>query len=400
MGYQHKGGRQLETAAIKNVLDYYTIAAPHTGKPYSEALLFGIGGGIGISYFVFDYEAENFTSLFIGTRITTHESDAPHFVQTICDRIGLTTKLQHSTSESAAEKALCKSIAEGQPVMAWVDGALLPYYGTPSAYHPLIVYSINDDKVQIGDLYKQPLTITLSQLAAARQGGEVKRMRSMTLSREATPIRIEEAIQQGLHDCIHQMREGFGPANFASNVGLKALPKWADLLVNTKDKRGWPQMFPAGRKLYDALFDVYNQIEHRGSGGSAFRDLFADFLSEASVILNRSDFDVLIEQFRKSARQWGELADALLPNGIPEFSEAKQLANRKRKLFDQKGLDPAREITEINAQLAELRARMDTEFPLDAGEVHDLLHRLRDHVLNIQRTEANAIATLELYLRA
>ena len=51
-GYDHFGGRHAESAAVANVLAFRGVLAPHTKEPFSEALLFGIAGGIGCGYFV------------------------------------------------------------------------------------------------------------------------------------------------------------------------------------------------------------------------------------------------------------------------------------------------------------------------------------------------------------
>ena len=48
-------GRHWETGSIHNALAMQGIKAPHTGKPYSEAFLLGVSGGIALGYFLFEY---------------------------------------------------------------------------------------------------------------------------------------------------------------------------------------------------------------------------------------------------------------------------------------------------------------------------------------------------------
>ena len=50
------GGRYWDTASIRNALDYQGAKAPHTGQPYTEAMLLGISGGIAFGYFTFHYD--------------------------------------------------------------------------------------------------------------------------------------------------------------------------------------------------------------------------------------------------------------------------------------------------------------------------------------------------------
>ena len=54
--YSHFTGRHWETGTVCNYLAYQGITAPHTGQPYSEALLLGVSGGVVMGYFTFAYE--------------------------------------------------------------------------------------------------------------------------------------------------------------------------------------------------------------------------------------------------------------------------------------------------------------------------------------------------------
>src|SRR5688572_8764810 len=73
-GWNLFDGINSETASLRKLLAY-------AGAPLSEELLFGIGGGIGCSYFVFEYPG--FKNLFIGSRLLTKTSDFP---TAICER--------------------------------------------------------------------------------------------------------------------------------------------------------------------------------------------------------------------------------------------------------------------------------------------------------------------------
>ena len=54
--YNHFGGRHWETGSVHNYYAYRGVTAPHTGEPYSEALLMGVSGGAVMGYFAFAYE--------------------------------------------------------------------------------------------------------------------------------------------------------------------------------------------------------------------------------------------------------------------------------------------------------------------------------------------------------
>jgi hypothetical protein len=393
-GFAPAGGRQIEVAALRKVLAHLGVVAPHNRQPLGEALLFGIGGGIGSGYFV--YESGDYTALYLATRITTEESARPGFVLQICERLGVETTIQQSSSAAAAERKLTQALAAGQPPIVWVDPRKLPYYGTPSAFHTLVAYGLDvGGHVHVADRCGPPLALDPGALAEARQGEGAIKFRALLLDPPTQPIDLARAVRAGIVDCCAQMRDGFGPANFSSNFGLRALEKWAALLTNPKDKRGWPAFCPAGRRLFAALTSAFDQIENRGNGGSALRELYADFLDEAEGILKLPALVGVAERFRASAGLWNQLAVALLPESVPLFRETRQLQVRKRALFEQQGAAANDERRLIEQRLVEIAAYVAELFPLGDADVAALRAELRERVLAIHALESEAVAELE-----
>src|SRR6266851_9255758 len=58
----HFPGNVPATTALRVLLAHAGVRAPRTDEPFSEALLFGIAGGIGVGVFQFVYEKEDFAS--------------------------------------------------------------------------------------------------------------------------------------------------------------------------------------------------------------------------------------------------------------------------------------------------------------------------------------------------
>jgi len=400
-GYKHFGGRQVEAAALKNVLAYLGVTAPHTGQPFTDALLFGLGGGLGLGYFV--YASAGYTALFVATRITTEETKQPGFLQATTERLGGKLTVQKSSNAPGVERKIKQALAEGRPPIVWVNPQGLPYPGTPYGYHPLVVFGIDEEggEVHLADRSAKAVTISQAEFVSAQQGGDPPRFRTVLVAMPRPPksAGLKAAVRQGLRDTCEQMQNGFGPKNFRSNFGLSALEKWANLLADPKDARGWPKFFPPGPRLYQALTATFDQIENRGGGGSALRGLYADFLDEAASILRKAALNNVAGQFRESERLWGRLSAALLPDSVPLLKEAKRLMVKRRTLFEKKGLAARDEIRAADARLAEIRARMDYEFPLSAGEAADLLANLRERVLSIHAAEAEAIRALKKLAR-
>ena len=131
--FKQFGGQHTEVCALKNTLKQLAVVAPHTGQPYTEELLFGIGGGIGFAYFLF--EKSGLHPIHLGTRIHTKETDKPDFLQMITSRIGARLRLQNSSSSTAAAANLKRQLADGHTPIVFVDPVRLPYLGLNAALH-------------------------------------------------------------------------------------------------------------------------------------------------------------------------------------------------------------------------------------------------------------------------
>ena len=64
----HFPGSIPGVTALRILLAHAGIRDPRTNQPFSEAMTFGIAGGIGIGVFAFYYEKEDFASFFIAGR--------------------------------------------------------------------------------------------------------------------------------------------------------------------------------------------------------------------------------------------------------------------------------------------------------------------------------------------
>ena len=396
--YKEFGGRHAETAALAHTLNYMGITAPDSGLPFSEALLFGIGGGIGAGYFV--RHAREQITLHLATRIITQESTLPGFLHTICTRLSLSAQVQQAPSVAGAEKKLQQALSLVLPILVWADPRLLPYYGTPSAYHALVVYGLDtrQDIVYISDRSMLPLLLTRGELSVARQSLEVRRFRSLLIEPRAVVPRVDVAVRQGLNDYVTQMRHGFGPAEHDTGTGLKALERWAERLVVAGNPRGWLQLFPPGPRMYDVLVSAYDQIENRGAAGSALRGLFADFLVEAAELLGRPGLKAAAESAQAAAQRWTELSAALLPGELPVFAEARWITTRRRTLFEEHGRAADAEIHTLDTRLAELRTAVAAGVGLSPAEAGDLLSNARERVLAVLKAEEELVGAVETAL--
>ena len=393
--------RQSEAGALQAALAYLDVRAPHSGRPFSEALLFGLGGGIGFSYFVFEYKAARVKTLTLGTRITTlEEASRPQFVQTICARIGAPLRVIQSASPASADRGVRQALGEGSPPLVWVDLGGAPYRFPPTAeYAAAVVYGWVDDRILLAGRSRKPLPFRRKSFEAARRSIGVPKARAVVVQAPDRVPNLAASILDAVRETRDQMARGIDVGSFRGNFGLAALEKWAGLLTDDRDRKGWPRFFPAGRDLLAALLAVFVQIELRGRGGGAFRSLYADFLEEAAEAGRRRRLREAVEPFRLSARAWHNLARAALPNSVPPLRQLRELTAAHEALLARQGAAGLEQANQVAEQARRLRRTLEEPFPMAAADVLDLLSDLRRRVLRIHALEAAALQALRAALR-
>jgi hypothetical protein len=389
-------GRSFETGTICNALACRRVVAPHTEKPYSEAFLFGVGGGIAFGYMVFQYKG--------GTpylALLTRNTFKPF--QTVIDRLGIIQETKETTDPKRGLANLIETLEAGSAAVVWADIFSLSYPNLPPnpniwAMMPMLVHAYDGHSFSVADRSKVSLKVPAEELMAARGRVKKDRFRVATLS-PPDPKKLPEAVIAGIRQCIGLFNGTGAPRGHADNFGFAGYLKWADMLVNTRNKQSWTRVFPAGADLFQALVGrtaqpgIFIWIMTWGAAPGAERGLFADFLEEAAQILNKPKLRPIADRFREAADLWRQLAEAALPG--PVLQETGKLLIRQRELFIEKGQAAADERREIRARLeknAEAAAAM-----LDpSGEsVRGLKSELRDRVLSIHNAERGAMSALE-----
>lgn len=386
---KHVAGRQPESATLRNVLIQRDAC---TSDLCTEEILFGLGGGIGCAYFLFDMHGGH--PVYIGYRIHAKEGDTPYFTLQMTEGWGATAEVRHSSSPSAATKSLVKILNEGFTPIVWVEVTKLPYMflsGNPLAYHQVVVYGMEGDDVLVGDLGDSVIRMSMEELTEARNSNYAPRFRTVVISEATAKPQLRETLSDRIRVTCSQMLEGLGIANF----GLAALNKWAQMLTNTKNKKGWPNCFPGGPPLHGAMSSVFAQIELRGYGGSAFRGLYADFLDQAAGVLKKSALKKVAEQFRESEASWRAISEAALPDSIPLFKETRDALTRRSVLIRKPRTTAIdKELESLRGRLKQLRERSAKELSLSKADTLDLFGAVSKRVLETEKIERAAFTAL------
>lgn len=388
----HFPGNIPATTVLRTLLTQAGVRAPHTGEPYTEAMLFGIAGGIGAGVFSFVYEKEDFASFFVAAR--HNWQDDLGYLGDACRRFQLEPVVRETSGAKGAEKQLREALAAG-PCAAWVDMVLLPHRGLPAifsggGYHVITVYRIDEEAgtALIGDLADEPISISLEDLAKARDRIKKQKNRLLSIAPGAGSRDLATLVREGLSNC-HAGRPGIG-AKVMVNFTLEAFRVWGNRMHGSKDKESWEQVFPRGKRLWTGLNAIYDGIENYGTGGGLCRPVFAEFLFEAAEATGVDALRALGERYEDLGRRWSALADAALPDQVPAFHEAKQLLTRKAELTNAGGDTPLEEVREAWKRLGELRSQACAEFPLTEAECADLRAGLKARILELYEGEVAA----------
>jgi hypothetical protein len=377
-------GTRRETAVIRNVLAYQ-------GHDLSEAMIFGISGGIVAGYFAFEY-----TGVPPYVHFLTRNTFDP--MERVIDALGIDAPIEQTGSAKKAVDNIRRHLKAGQPIIAWADQVSLDYTNVRGGddmwfMEPVVVYGYTDQAVHIADCAQVPFTVDPEQFAAARARTSSNKHRIMTLALDNLD-RLPNAVQAGIQTTLDHMT---GPAPrkpMAGKYGLDAFKKWAELLTSGKGKEAWSKKFPPGAAMYSGLKSGYFYIELWGSGGRGARGVYADFLDEAAGILSKPALSEVAGQFRQVAQLWGDFTAALLP-----FKETRDLLHQEATLYNEKGAASLAERQAISERLDAIAAHMDDDFPLTEAEAAELREHLAEHLLRIHDAEKDALAALAAHSR-
>ncbi len=382
----HFPGNTAGPTALRSLLAAAGVRAPHTKAPFSEAMVFGISGGIGAGVFAFHYAKENFSSFFIAGRHLWQ--DHKTWALAAAARFGLSAIVKESSGVKPGEKQLRELLAGGRPVMIWLN-----FRGRQ--YHLATVHSIDDatGMALVGDLADELIPVSLAGLARAR--GHTRKDKNRVLAIEpATSIPpLKQLVQQGVAACVASLT-----TCKMKNFRLDAFKGWADKLDGSKAADSWEKMFPPGRLLYQGLRSITEYIEYYGTGGGLCRPLFAEFLAEASAGLGDRKLQSLSERYSELGRQWSALAEAALPDSVPAFRNAKAALGNKAEAMATERDDTESGLTLCEQAVARIDAEMKGGFPLDAEASTALRRELKGRVTALYEGEVAALGALSQWL--
>jgi Domain of unknown function (DUF4872)/Butirosin biosynthesis protein H, N-terminal len=386
-------GRHPDTAALARLLAALGVTDPATGRPLSEAMTLGVAGGIGVAYFVFEYEEEDLTTFYLGGRINSYvqRQDAG---QAALARLGVPVQVRKTSGPATAERQLRSALDQGRPVIVTVDVARLLYRAVPDWLCGMtpqdVLVELRGAEPVLWDLAPAPIPVTWAELATARAGVRSAKHRLVVAEPPPGPVDLAGAAAAGIADTWRGMLEP--PMR---NFGVPGLGKWADLLIDGRDPKGWPRLLAAPGRQFQLLTWLYDWVETAGTGGGFFRAMYAEFLEAAAGPLERPELARLAGDYRRLAAAWTAMAEAAVAaGGDGPLARAAALLDRRRRLVEDHGAAAAEELAAVQAELDGLaRAATDPQ-PLGPAAVTALLADLRRRVQELAEEEAAAADAL------
>lgn len=316
--------RHDQTFALRRALAERGLVLQGSDVPPTESWLLGLGGGIGVQVFTFQYEGVP-PLLYVGTRCAHQYAYDAGFMERALAGAGLSAEVDETGSAKKAEQTLRARLSTG-PVVAWVGLEALRGAQAPAGATPWVVVVHDGHEGPDGWVYavedadQGSLELSAAHLARARSAVRKARHRLLTPTGAVaapTPASIRAAVAR----CVAELDGAHGVKGYGSNFGLSALQRWAKA-ADSAAKTGWRRRFAPGPDLLVGRVQAFGWID-RATGGGAFRAMYAEFLSEAAAQLDDPALSEAARAVADNSLKWTALADFMLDRDDPVLASAR-----------------------------------------------------------------------------
>jgi hypothetical protein len=286
--FQHNQAAHCENGVTSNLLRFYGITL-------SEPMIFGIGSGYFFTHMAF-YKLN-------GMYVTSFRSWPGWIFKRVTHRLGIRVQRRKFRNPDTAMAELDRLLGKGIPVGMLVGVFHLPYFPKEFRFHfnahNITVFGKENGRYLVSD----PVMEQLETLSAE----ELKRVRFAkgTYPPKGRMYWIEQV--PGTPDLIPAIREGIRKT--ASDMITIPLPMFGvkGIRYMAKRMRRWPVRL--GPKLAALnLSQVIRMLEEIGTGGAGFRFIYAAFLQECAVLMNRPDLEAMSAEMTAIGDAWRDFA--------------------------------------------------------------------------------------------
>ena len=316
--FPHRKAGHCGSGAFRDLLEFHGLS--WTGEPLSEAMAFGLGGGLGCFY----YELPDMRPpLYLVGRGGGLERG-------VCEHLEIGLDLRKTDDPDEGWRWLRDELDAGRPTMINADILELDYLRVrlSNTMHDIVVTGYDEEEgvafVADNDREEvQRCSLESLRRARASQGFPGPNHHATWIMRfpDALPeprVAIERAIAQSVSN-MTRAAEGLGGTDPGAGLGHVAR-------LATSYER-WPDTF--GDKLGAALGGLWVFIVKAGTGGAMFRSLQAGFLRESAALLDDPDIGRAADVYEELAAEWVALAEAAAAarDGDPHAAHTAGLAH-------------------------------------------------------------------------
>lgn len=383
------GGVSHDSALLANLLRGAGITAPHTGAPYTEAMLAGLAGGIGFMYFAFSYEGHPPTM----TVVTRHHPEP--YLPAALTRAGVGFQIDRTGSARKAEAGLRRVLAQRRVALCEVDRGGLPWHGPACGWgaepHQVAVVGLDGDRAWLDDEALWPRQIAVADLMTAWSAHAKGRHAMLSITQPPGGIDLVAAIRDAVTTTVAHLTGPVLGNRFDVNFGLSGMRKLADHLADLSGARGWARMYHEPAALFSALRRLHDCLEVEYGAPGATRPLYAEFLAEAALVTGEPNYQEAAEIYREAGAVWSDVAATAI-NAAEPLSGCDELVDERLRLLFA-GDDDGTRMTDLRRRADALAARYAAT-PLSPAAVHALLGRLAEKVDRALALEKRAVVTV------
>lgn len=314
-GFSPVRGYHCESTSIMNALHYQ-------GLPLSESMINGLASSIS-----FTFQKEGGFP-FLGGRTL-------FFIENFVDTTGLKAVIKQPDNPEDAYREVKSILQKGIPVVLRVDMRYLPYrhngnYGnkyTTFGWHFVTLVKIDEQEGYAyvtetnNDGLQAVEKIHLFDLAKARDSKEGFLQADNYYYYFENPdkhaINYNDALKKSLCNTLETINEDT----------LESMSNLPHDLMNIESYIKTKYM------LQPLFFTFYGYIEKFGTGGSAFRKFYHQYLTEIAVITEKPEILIAADSAKVSAKKWSKLAKEFydIQDNINKYKNDKEKRNKLYK---------------------------------------------------------------------
>ncbi|MCO1655040.1 BtrH N-terminal domain-containing protein [Pseudonocardia sp. S2-4] len=388
-GYRLRGGTHPVSAALAGVLAHHGVRA--AGAELSEAVLFGLAGGPGAGYILWEFERDGSRPVVLGFSAQWQYIDRAPLAA--LQRLGVPAAVERTGGAVTAARTLGAALDAGTPALVWPDRYVAGYWHLPAILdgmggHPVVVHGRDGDRYRLDDRTLAPLTVPVGRFDAARaRVGSYRNLMVVPRPEGDVPEEVlRGAVLEAIADCATRL------GGTSTSFALPAWAKWARTVTDARAAKGWPRVFADGHGLAWALTSVWEGASPAGMTGGHLRDLTAAFLEEVEPLVGATA--PAARAWRAAAAAWHEVAETALPVDVPEFARLRELTAAVQQAVVAEGDAGAGDAEAAAAELWALRAEVDAAPPLTTPERDDLFAGLADRLRAAHAAEKAAVGEL------